>query len=125
MPHPPPRPAPAAYRLRIDGHLDPHWSPWFGDLVLTHEDDGTTCLTAAVTDQAQLHGLLAKIRDLGVTLISVDAVDGVTTERAAPKTPETSGTADNPAAGRDPEHVLNATGPRELAPGCATRSATA
>ena len=57
------------------GHLDQHWSAWFGGLTLTHEDDGTTSLTGAVTDQAELHGLLTKIRDLGVTLISVAVVD--------------------------------------------------
>ena len=73
----------SGYRLRVNGHLDQHWSSWFGDLTLTHEEDGTTCLTGAVADQAQLHGLLAKIRDLGVTLISVEVVDLATTERAA------------------------------------------
>jgi hypothetical protein len=67
--------APAGYRLRVTGHLDQHWSPWFGDLALIHEDDGTTTLTGVVTDQAELHGLLTKIRDLGVTLISVAIVD--------------------------------------------------
>jgi len=66
---------PAVYRLRVAGHLDDHWSPWFGDLTLSHEDDGTTSLTGAVSDQAELHGLLTKIRDLGVTLISVAVVD--------------------------------------------------
>jgi hypothetical protein len=66
---------PAGYRLRVAGHLDHHWSPWFGDLSLTHEDDGTTSLTGVVADQAELHGLLTKIRDLGVTLISVTVVD--------------------------------------------------
>ena len=71
----PQREAPAAYRLRVAGHLDDHWAPWFGDLALTHEDDGTTSLTGVVADQAELHGLLAKIRDLGVTLISVAGVD--------------------------------------------------
>ena len=71
----PKRQAPAGYQLRIAGHLDQHWSAWFGDLTLTHEDDGTTSLTGAVSDQAELHGLLTKIRDLGVTLISVAVVD--------------------------------------------------
>ena len=79
----------AGYRLRVDGHLDQHWSTWFAGLTVTHEDNGTTCLTAAVTDQAQLHGLLAKIRDIGVTLISVDVVDLATTEPASRSTPET------------------------------------
>jgi hypothetical protein len=65
------RPWPAGYVLRIGGHLDPHWSPWFGELTMTHHDDGTTTLRGAVADQAELHGILSKIRDLGVTLISV------------------------------------------------------
>ena len=69
------RQLPAAYHLRVNGHLDHHWSPWFGDLILTHEADGTTSLTGAVADQAALHGLLTKIRDLGVTLISVAIID--------------------------------------------------
>ena len=73
----------SGYRLRVNGHLDQHWSSWFGDLTLTHEEDGTSCLTGAVADQAQLHGLLTKVRDLGVTLISVEVVDLATTERAA------------------------------------------
>lgn len=66
---------PAIYQLRIAGRLDQHWSAWFGGLTVTHEDDGSTSLTGAVTDQAELHGLLTKIRDLGVTLISVTVVD--------------------------------------------------
>ncbi len=71
----PGRPAATRYRLQVAGHLDQHWSPWFGLLTLTHEEDGTTSLTGAVADQAELHGLLAKIRDLGVTLLSVAVVD--------------------------------------------------
>ena len=72
------RPAPhptGRYELRIDGHLDEHWSAWFGGLVLTHADDGTTTLRGPVTDQAELHGLLAKVRDLGATLLSVKTID--------------------------------------------------
>jgi hypothetical protein len=71
----PRRQAPSCYILRVDGHLDAHWSAWFGDLTLTHESDGTTSLTGPVSDQAELHGLLTKVRDLGVTLISVAAID--------------------------------------------------
>jgi hypothetical protein len=71
----PERPAPAAYEFRIDGHLDHHWSPWFGDFALTQEDDGTTTLTGPISDQAELHGLLTKIRDLGITLLSLAAID--------------------------------------------------
>ncbi len=66
---------PAVYQLRVAGWLDQHWSAWFGGLTVTHEDDGSTSLTGTVTDQAELHGLLAKVRDLGVTLISVTVVD--------------------------------------------------
>ncbi len=63
------------YRFRVDGHLDQHWARWFGELSLTLDDDGTTSLSGDIADQAELHGILAKIRDLGVTLISVGAVD--------------------------------------------------
>jgi RimJ/RimL family protein N-acetyltransferase len=59
------------YELRVQGHLDQRWSAWFGSLELDHADDGTTSLRGAVADQAELHGLIAKVRDLGVDLISV------------------------------------------------------
>ena len=64
---------PGTYELCLEGHLDEHWSAWFGSLALTREADGTTTLRGAVADQAELHGLLAKVRDLGATLISVTA----------------------------------------------------
>jgi hypothetical protein len=69
------RQVPATYQLRVDGHLEQHWSPWFGDLTLSQQADGTTRLTGVMSDQAELHGLLTKIRDLGLTLISVALVD--------------------------------------------------
>jgi hypothetical protein len=69
------RPAPTGYLLRVSGHLDPHWAASFGDLVLAHDPDGTTTLTGTVTDQAELHGILTRIRDLGVTLLSVAVTD--------------------------------------------------
>ena len=69
------RQAPTRYQLRAVGHLDAHWAGWFGDLTVTQEDDGTTTLAGEVTDQAELHGLLMKVRDLGVTLISVNVID--------------------------------------------------
>jgi len=62
------------YEITIEGHLDEHWSAWFGGLTLVRADDGTTTLRGAVADQAELHGLLAKVRDLGTTLISVRTV---------------------------------------------------
>lgn len=64
-----------SYQLRVDGHLDDHWSAWFGGLTLTHENDGTTSLSGLVPDQAALHGLLMKVRDLGIALISVEVID--------------------------------------------------
>jgi hypothetical protein len=66
---------PAVYQLRVAGRLDQHWSPWFDGLAVTHEEGGSTSLTGTVTDQAELHGLLAKIRDLGVPLLSVTVID--------------------------------------------------
>jgi hypothetical protein len=62
------------YAIRIDGHLDEHWSIWFGGLAITHEDDGTTTLRGDVADQSELHGLLAKVRDLGAPLIAVTPI---------------------------------------------------
>jgi hypothetical protein len=70
-----PPPDVAAYQLRVQGHLDQHWSRWFDGFTLTHEADGTTTLRGTVRDQSELHGLLAKVRDLGTTLISVTPVD--------------------------------------------------
>ncbi len=70
-----PSSTPTGYELRLEGHLDQHWSSWFGGLALTLEGDGTTTLRGIVTDQSELHGLLAKLRDLGVTLISVTPID--------------------------------------------------
>lgn len=67
--------SPTHYELRIEGHLDPHWSAWFGGLTVIPEEDGTTTLRGVVSDQAELHGLLAKVRDLGVTLLLVQASD--------------------------------------------------
>jgi len=62
---------PSQYVIRVAGHLDGRWAAWFDGLALTHQDDGTTVLTGRVPDQAALHGLLHKIRDLGLPLLSV------------------------------------------------------
>ncbi len=62
---------PSIYKIRIKGHLDDRWSEWFDDLTITLEENGETLLTGPVADQAELHGLLKKIRDLGLVLVSV------------------------------------------------------
>jgi hypothetical protein len=67
--------APAHYELRVEGYLDEYWSSWFGAIALIREEDGTTTLRGVVADQAALHGLLAKVRDIGATLISVQVTD--------------------------------------------------
>lgn len=61
----------AVYQIRIQGHLDPQWAGWFDGLSIARESDGTTLLAGRVADQAALHGLLRKVRDLGLTLLSV------------------------------------------------------
>lgn len=69
------RPATDCYELRVEGHLDERWSAWFAGMCLVHQDDGTTTLRGRVADQAELHGVLARVRDLGLTLISVSVAD--------------------------------------------------
>jgi hypothetical protein len=61
------------YELRVAGHLDGRWSAWFEGWDVSQEPDGTTTLRGEVADQAALHGLLGRIRDLGATLLSVEA----------------------------------------------------
>jgi hypothetical protein len=59
------------YEIRLKGHLDDRWADWFEGLTITLEEDGTTLLTGPVVDQAALHGLLKRVRDLGIPLLSV------------------------------------------------------
>jgi hypothetical protein len=66
---------PATYLIRIRGHLDPVWSTWFDDLTVRQLGDGTTELIGPLTDQAALFGLLARLRDLGATLLLVERVE--------------------------------------------------
>ena len=65
---------PGLYEIRIRGHLDDRWAAWVEDLTLTLEENGNTLLAGPVTDQAALHGLLRKVRDLGLPLLSVNCV---------------------------------------------------
>jgi hypothetical protein len=62
---------PPVYEITLNGHLSAEWTAWFDGLTVTLEDNGETRLTGAVVDQAALHGLLKKVRDLGLPLVSV------------------------------------------------------
>ena len=61
----------SGYEIRIQGHISDRWSDWFEGMTLVHEADGTTLISCPGLDQAALHGLLAKVRDLGLALVSV------------------------------------------------------
>jgi len=75
MHNPTPDPGePLVYQIRIKGHLGQEWTDWFGGLTITLEENGETLLTGPVADQAALHGLLRKIRDVGMPLLSVVCV---------------------------------------------------
>jgi hypothetical protein len=65
---------PPVYQIRLKGHLGREWTRWFGGLAITALDSGETLLTGPVVDQAALHGLLRKVRDLGIPLLSVNRV---------------------------------------------------
>jgi len=73
-----PKPTPSQhviYQIRLKGHLGSQWTDWFEGLTITLEEDGDTLLTGPVIDQAALHGLLKKVRDLGMPLVSVNPVE--------------------------------------------------
>jgi hypothetical protein len=61
------------YEFRVSGHLDDHWAEWLGGVSITRNEDGTTTLTGEVADQARLHGILAGLRDIGASLLSVQS----------------------------------------------------
>ena len=73
------RPGGAVYQIRVRGHLNSRWSRWFEGLSISHQEDGTTLLTGTIVDQPALHGVIIKIRDLGLPLLSVERMgkDGV------------------------------------------------
>ena len=63
------------YQIRLKGHLSPQWRDWFEGLTITLEEDGNSLLTGGVIDQAALHGILKRVRDLGMPLLSVNSVE--------------------------------------------------
>jgi hypothetical protein len=71
---------PGIYEIRIKGHLDDKWADWFEGLTITLEDNGDTLMTGPVVDQPALHGLLKKVRDLGLPLVSVCPVESGQTD---------------------------------------------
>jgi len=71
---------PQLYEIRLKGHLEARWVKWFDGLTITLEEDGDTLLTGPIIDQAALHGMLKKVRDLGLTLLSVNSVEPDTKE---------------------------------------------
>ncbi|MCA9873539.1 MAG: hypothetical protein KC441_07790 [Anaerolineales bacterium] len=66
---------PVTYQIRIKGHLSQQWLDWFAGLIITFDEDDCTLLTGPIVDQAALHGVLKKVRDLGMPLLSVNSVE--------------------------------------------------
>jgi hypothetical protein len=66
---------PPRYEIRVQGHLGQRWVAWFDGLTLTNDNDGTTAIVGPVADQAALHGLLQRVRDVGLPLIAVTPLD--------------------------------------------------
>jgi hypothetical protein len=66
---------PMFFQIRLKGHLGSQWTEWFEGLTITREEGGTTLLTGLVVDQAALHGLLRKVRDLGIPLLAVNCIE--------------------------------------------------
>ena len=79
---------PVVYQIRIKGHLGFQWTDWFEGLTITLEEDGDTLLTGPVVDQAALHGLLKKVRDLGMPLVSVNRTEPGRADAAQPAAPD-------------------------------------
>jgi hypothetical protein len=67
----------AVYEIRVKGHLDGHWSEWFDGLTIVNVEDGDALLSGEIVDQSALHGVLVKVRDLGLPLIAVSSVNSV------------------------------------------------
>jgi hypothetical protein len=77
------------YEIRLGGHLEPRWVAWFDGMALTQQSDGTTVIHGTVIDQTALHGLLQRVRDLGLPLLAVTRLD--------PEPPHTSSNSSHPS----------------------------
>jgi hypothetical protein len=66
---------PTHYEIRVQGHLDDHWASWFNELTIENQPNGEAVLSGCLPDQAALHGVLAKIRDLGLILIAINRAE--------------------------------------------------
>ncbi len=71
----PDRPEAGRYEIRLTGRLDAHWATWFDGLTVSQDSDGTTVISGPIADQSALHGVLQRVRDLGLPLVSVTRVD--------------------------------------------------
>ncbi len=71
----PDRPEAGRYEIRLTGRLDAHWGAWFDGLTVSQDSDGTTVISGPIADQSALHGVLRRVRDLGLPLVSVTRVD--------------------------------------------------
>ena len=90
----PDRPEAGRYEIRIKGRLDAHWANWFDGLTVSHDGDGATVISGPVADQAALHGVLQRVRDLGLPLVSVT--------RLSPDGPDQPETSDSAAGSNHP-----------------------
>jgi hypothetical protein len=105
------KPAPRTYAIRVVGHLDDHWSARLGGLAVTRNRDGTTTVAGAVADQAHLHGVLAGLRDIGATLLSLCAADLIVETEPLTAAPPSASWESDRGSGRDRDD------PTAVAPG--------
>jgi hypothetical protein len=82
--HAPVRSEAERYEIRLTGHLDARWTDWFDGLTVSYDSDGTTIIGGQIVDQAALHGLLQRVRDLGLPLVSVRQVEGDQPDQTRP-----------------------------------------
>lgn len=93
------------YEIHVEGHLDARWAAWFDGMHLTNQSDGTTLIEGPVVDQAALHGVLRRLADLGVPLLSVRRVPACPPAAEAPT--HTTPSHPTPSAGSEPEGNLH------------------